>query len=124
MLARDGRTLPAHHPLLRRVQLTPNFSDSPSQPPLVRYKRGHLAFVASIRDPSNPYISGTVHQQPTQEMSGPILKVAITQAEPEWLDLAGSVEKTIKLITEAAKGGAKLVAFPEVWICGYPGWIW
>ncbi|KAK2768366.1 hypothetical protein FQN54_000220 [Arachnomyces sp. PD_36] len=57
-------------------------------------------------------------------MSGPILKVAITQAEPEWLDLAHSVEKTIKLITEAANNGAKLIAFPECWISGYPGWIW
>jgi nitrilase len=56
-------------------------------------------------------------------MSG-ILKVAITQAEPEWLDLARSVEKTIHLMSEAANGGAKLVAFPEIWICGYPGWIW
>ncbi|KAK2813492.1 hypothetical protein FQN49_008302 [Arthroderma sp. PD_2] len=57
-------------------------------------------------------------------MSGPILKVAITQAQPKWLDLAGSVEKTVNLIAEAAKGGAKLVAFPECWIPGYPGWIW
>ncbi|RMJ16460.1 Arylacetonitrilase [Fusarium kuroshium] len=46
-------------------------------------------------------------------MSGPILKVAVTQAEPEWLDLA-----------EAANNGSELVAFPECWIPGYPGWIW
>ncbi|KAL7757147.1 hypothetical protein ACKLNR_011674 [Fusarium oxysporum f. sp. zingiberi] len=52
------------------------------------------------------------------------LRVAITQAEPEWFDLAGTVKKTIDLINEAAKGGARLVAFPEVWITGYPGWIW
>ncbi|EZF31577.1 arylacetonitrilase [Trichophyton mentagrophytes] len=57
-------------------------------------------------------------------MSGPVLKVAITQAQPKWLDLAGSVEKTVNLIAEAAKGGARLVAFPECWIPGYPGWIW
>jgi nitrilase len=57
-------------------------------------------------------------------MSGPVLKVAITQAEPEYLDLARGVEKTVKLITEAAQGGANLVAFPECWITGYPGWIW
>jgi predicted amidohydrolase len=55
---------------------------------------------------------------------GPILKVAITQAEPEWLDLAGTVEKTVTLIADAASGGAKLIAFPECWITGYPGWIW
>lgn len=63
------------------------------------------------------YINGNKHK-----MS--VLKVAITQAEPEWLDLARSVEKTIDLIAEAAKGGAHLVAFPECWIAGYPGWIW
>jgi nitrilase len=57
-------------------------------------------------------------------MSGPILRVAVTQAEPGWLDLQASVQKTIDLITEAAQGGAKLIAFPECWITGYPGWIW
>ncbi|KFZ19132.1 hypothetical protein V501_00814 [Pseudogymnoascus sp. VKM F-4519 (FW-2642)] len=57
-------------------------------------------------------------------MSGPVLRVAVTQAEPEWLNLAATVQKTVDLITEAAKGGARLVAFPECWIPGYPGWIW
>ncbi|PVI01532.1 putative nitrilase [Periconia macrospinosa] len=52
------------------------------------------------------------------------LRVAVTQAEPVWLDLAATVDKTVKLIEEAAKGGAKLVAFPETWIPGYPTWIW
>ncbi|KAI5457542.1 carbon-nitrogen hydrolase [Mariannaea sp. PMI_226] len=57
-------------------------------------------------------------------MSGPVLKVAVTQAEPEYLDLAGGVKKTTQLINEAAENGARLVAFPECWIPGYPGWIW
>jgi nitrilase len=57
-------------------------------------------------------------------MSGPTLRVAVTQAEPGWLDLQASVQKTIDLISEAAQGGAKLIAFPECWITGYPGWIW
>ncbi|PGH10952.1 hypothetical protein AJ79_05198 [Helicocarpus griseus UAMH5409] len=57
-------------------------------------------------------------------MPGPILRVAITQAEPVYLDLAATVEKTVKLIEEAAEGGAKLIAFPECWIPGYPAWIW
>lgn len=52
------------------------------------------------------------------------LKVAVTQAEPGYLDLAASVQKTCSLIEEAAQGGAKLVCFPEAWIAGYPGWIW
>lgn len=53
-----------------------------------------------------------------------IVRVAAVQAEPEWFDLQGSVNKACSLIEEAAKGGAKLVAFPEVFIPGYPGWIW
>jgi nitrilase len=52
------------------------------------------------------------------------VRVAVTQAEPEWLDLPAAVKKTCQLIGEAAKGGAKLVAFPECWIPGYPCWIW
>jgi nitrilase len=57
-------------------------------------------------------------------MSNQILRVAVTQAESEWLDLQKSVQKTVALISEAAQGGAKLVAFPECWVTGYPGWIW
>lgn len=52
------------------------------------------------------------------------IKVAVSQHEPVWLDLQGSVKKTCAIIDEAAKGGAKIVAFPEVWIPGYPAWIW
>lgn len=51
-------------------------------------------------------------------------KVAVTQAEPEWLDLSKAVEKTCRLIKEAATNGAQLIAFPECWIAGYPAWIW
>ncbi|KAH6683393.1 carbon-nitrogen hydrolase [Halenospora varia] len=51
-------------------------------------------------------------------------KVAVTQLEPEWLDLAASVQKTCKYIEEAAKHGAELVAFAEAFIPGYPAWIW
>ena len=52
------------------------------------------------------------------------IRVAVTQAEPAWLDLEESVAKTCSLITEAAKNGAQLVTFPECWIPGYPAWIW
>lgn len=52
------------------------------------------------------------------------VRVAVTQAEPVWLDLAGAVAKTCKLIEEAAENKAQLIAFPEVWIPGYPTWIW
>ena len=52
------------------------------------------------------------------------VRVAAVQAEPVWLDLAGSVAKVIDLIAQAAAGGAKLVAFGETFVPGYPSWIW
>ena len=54
----------------------------------------------------------------------PKYKVAVVQAAPVWLDLDATVEKTIALITEAARNGAKLIAFPEAFIPGYPWYIW
>ncbi|KAJ6103354.1 hypothetical protein N7486_005781 [Penicillium sp. IBT 16267x] len=53
-----------------------------------------------------------------------MIKVAAVQAEQEWLNLVNSIKKTCALIVEASKHGAHLVAFPELWICGYPVWIW
>jgi aliphatic nitrilase len=52
------------------------------------------------------------------------VRVAAVQAESVWLDLAGGVDKVISLIGEASAGGARLVAFPETFIPGYPWWIW
>jgi predicted amidohydrolase len=57
-------------------------------------------------------------------MSSTPVRVAVTQAEPAWLDLAAGVSKTCELIAEAAQNKAKLIAFPECWIPGYPCWIW
>ena len=54
---------------------------------------------------------GLVHQK---------YKVAVVQAAPVWLDLDGTVDKTIALIEQAAAQGAKLIAFPETFIPGYP----
>ena len=51
------------------------------------------------------------------------VRVAVTQVEPEWLDLQGTVAKTCKYITEAAHNDAQIIAFPEVFISGYPTWI-
>ncbi|MGH1492179.1 MAG: carbon-nitrogen hydrolase family protein [Acidimicrobiales bacterium] len=51
-------------------------------------------------------------------------KAAAVQAEPAWLDVDAGVDKTLALITEAADNGAKLLAFPECWIPGYPHFLW
>ncbi len=54
----------------------------------------------------------------------PKYKVAVVQAAPAWLDLDASIDKTIALIEEAAARGARLIAFPEAFIPGYPWYIW
>lgn len=51
-------------------------------------------------------------------------KVAAVQAAPVFLDLDKTVDKAVSLIGQAAKEGAKLIAFPETWVPGYPWWIW
>jgi len=54
----------------------------------------------------------------------PSYKVAAIQAAPVFLDLDTTVEKICGLITGAASNDAKLIAFPEAFIPGYPWWIW
>lgn len=40
------------------------------------------------------------------------------------MDLEATVEKSCRLIEEAASGGARLAVFPEAFLPGYPLWVW
>jgi aliphatic nitrilase len=54
----------------------------------------------------------------------PKFKAAAVQASPVFLNVDATVEKSCSIIAEAAGNGASLVAFPEVFIAGYPYWNW
>jgi nitrilase len=57
-------------------------------------------------------------------MSATVFKVAVVQAAPVFMNLRAGVDKAIGIIAEASRQGARLVAFPEIWLPGYPWWLW
>jgi nitrilase len=50
------------------------------------------------------------------------IKVAAAHVAPVFLELGGTIEKTLSIISEAAEHGAQLVAFPETYIPAFPVW--
>lgn len=65
-----------------------------------------------------------LHCKSTMSTTKRTVRVAAVQAESCYFDLQAAVKKTCKLIEDAAGKGCDLIAFPEVWIPNYPGWIW
>jgi len=55
-------------------------------------------------------------------VQSPFLAAAV-QVAPVFLDRDACVGLAVELIGRCAREGARLVAFPETWIPGYPAWI-
>jgi nitrilase len=54
----------------------------------------------------------------------PKFRAAAVQAAPIFLNAEATTHSACTMIEEAASHGAQLVAFPEVFIAGYPYWNW
>lgn len=52
----------------------------------------------------------------------PRFKAAACHVSPIYFDVSATVDKACALIAEAADNGARLVAFPEAYICSFPVW--
>lgn len=50
--------------------------------------------------------------------------MAVVQHPPVTLHRRKTLERGVRLLEEAAAGGARLVSFPETWLPGYPEWLW
>ncbi len=52
------------------------------------------------------------------------VKVAAVQATAALLDRDATLAKVVAPYEKAAAEGARLVAFPEAFVPGYPDWVW
>jgi len=57
-------------------------------------------------------------------MTFPRFKAAAVQTSPVYFNVEKTIEKAISFIKEASEHGAQLIAFPEVFVAGYPYWNW
>jgi len=55
--------------------------------------------------------------------NGAKITVAIVQSRPVFNNLAATLERAVEQIAQAAKMGAKLIAFGETYLAGYPAWL-
>jgi nitrilase len=51
-------------------------------------------------------------------------KAAAVQTSPVFLNSEKTIDKAIAFVKDAADNGAQLIAFPEVFVSGYPYWNW
>ncbi len=56
-------------------------------------------------------------------MTEKIVKVALVQQPPVFLNLPKTLAKVETIAEECAKEGAKIIVFPETWLAGYPIWL-
>lgn len=53
-----------------------------------------------------------------------LITVAAVQATPVYMNREATVERLVASIKEAGAAGARLIAFPEAIVPGYPDWVW
>ena len=51
-------------------------------------------------------------------------RCAVIQHPPLFMDRESTLERMVRLVEEAAGGGARLIVFTEAFVPGYPAWIW
>ena len=56
--------------------------------------------------------------------SFPTVRVGAIQATPVILDAEATIEKTVRLLEEAADDGVQLAVLPETFVPVYPSWAW
>ena len=49
---------------------------------------------------------------------------ATVQTSPVFLNVEATIAKAISFVKVASENGATLIAFPEVFVAGYPYWNW